>query len=316
MSARQPAASAAPAEGPRKSGRCPMCGGTGSRAFTATDRNRRISGERFLYERCGSCATVFLATPPADPGSYYGAGYHPFAADGEPAWKADSALIAAERWRAQKLFGLAGGGRLVDVGAGAGGFAAAAVEAGFSVSAIEMDRECCEWMEGRLGVEAICTDRPLEALAALAPSRVVTIWHALEHLPDTAGVLAAVAEALEPDGLLALAIPNSDSIQFRTLRARWAHLDAPRHVSLPGADALLAAAAKAGFSPVFETTSDPSALACNLHGWVYALRRDPSQGAATGLPLRAGAWLTAALGPVERRGRNGAALTLVLRKSA
>ena len=315
MSAPQSGAAAAAAR-EQGQGRCPVCGGAGRHAFTATDRNRRISDEPFAYERCESCATVFLATPPADPGRYYGAGYHPFGADGEPAWKADPALLAAERWRAQKLHALAGGGRLVDIGAGAGGFAAAAAEAGFAVTAIEMDRECCEWMERRLGVSAICTDRPLDALAGLPPSRVVTIWHALEHLPDTAGVLAAAAAALEAGGLLALAIPNSDSLQFRTLRARWAHLDAPRHVSLPGADALLTAARRVGLTPVFETTSDPSALACNLHGWVYALRRDPSQGAAKGLPLRAGSWLTAALGPVEHRARNGAALTLVLRKTA
>ncbi len=315
MSVGQPSG-VAPAEETRAPARCPLCGGAGAHAFTAVDRNRRIGEEPFTYERCSACATVFLATPPADPGRYYGSDYHPFGPDGEPAWKADPALLEAERWRARKLVALAGTGRLVDIGAGAGGFAAAAAEAGFAVTAIEMDRECCEWMEGRLGVAAICTDRPLEALAELPPSRVVTIWHALEHLPDTAGVLAAAAAALEPGGLLALAIPNSDSIQFRVLRARWAHLDAPRHVSLPGADALLGAAQKVGLSPVYETTSDPSALACNLHGWVYALRRDPSEGAATGLPLRAGSLLTSALGPVEHRGRNGAALTLVLRKSA
>ena len=293
-----------------------MCGRPGSDGFTATDRNRRIGAEGFVYECCSACSTVFLATPPADPGRWYGSGYHPFGPDGEPAWKHDPALLEAERWRAQKLVELAGTGRLVDIGAGAGGFASAAAQAGFDVTAIEMDRECCEWMERQLGVTAICTDRPLDALAELPPSRVITIWHALEHLPDTAGVLAAAAAALEPDGFLAVAIPNSESIQFRLLRARWAHLDAPRHVSLPGAPALISGAAKAGLSPVFETTSDPSGLACNLHGWVYALRRDPSQGPAVGLPLRAGSWLTAVLGPVERRGRNGAALTLVLRKTA
>jgi 2-polyprenyl-3-methyl-5-hydroxy-6-metoxy-1,4-benzoquinol methylase len=293
---------------------CPLCGGPARFAFTAEDRNRRITAERFSYHRCRECSSVFLASPPRDLGRYYGGGYHQFDADGQPLWRGDPGLLAAEAWRVQTLRAIVGGGTLIDVGAGAGGFAAAARDGGFEVSAIEMDGACCELMQRELGVRAICTDRPLETLSTLPPARVVSFWHVLEHLPDPAAALAAANDALEPGGVLAIAVPNPDSIQFKLLRSRWAHLDAPRHVCLMGAGALEERARELGLEPVLKTTSDPSGLACNVHGWVYALRNDPSSGAAPYAALRAGVLLAQALAPVERRGCRGAALTLLLRK--
>jgi 2-polyprenyl-3-methyl-5-hydroxy-6-metoxy-1,4-benzoquinol methylase len=294
---------------------CPLCGGGSELAFTAEDRNRRLSAERFPYQRCRSCSTLFLSPLPEDLGRFYGSAYHPFDADGRPLWLGDGGLLAAEAWRVATLRRFLDGGRLVDIGAGAGGFAMAARDGGFAVTAIEMDAQCCEYMQNELGVRAICSDRPLEALRSLPPARVVSLWHVLEHLPDSAEVLASASEALEPGGLLALAVPNPDSLQFRLLRSHWAHLDAPRHVCLMGADALIEHARGLGLEPVLKTTSDPSGLACNVHGWVYALRPDPAAGPVRWPALKAGVELAAALAPVERRGYRGAALTLLLRKS-
>jgi SAM-dependent methyltransferase len=295
---------------------CPLCGGPSRPAFTAEDRNRRLASQRFCYRRCAVCSTFFLDPVPADPARFYGGGYHQFDASGEPLWRGEEALLAAEAWRVQALRRFVEPGVLVDIGAGAGGFAAAAHEGGFDVTAIEMDGDCCEYMRERLGVGAICSDRPLEALAGLGPARVVSLWHVLEHLAAPGEMLAAAAAALEPGGILALAVPNPDSIQFRVLRARWAHLDAPRHLCLMNARALIERARPLGLEPVLTTTADPSGVACNLHGWVYALRGDPSSGPAPYAPLRAGKALGAALAPLELRGTRGAALTLMLRKTA
>jgi SAM-dependent methyltransferase len=307
----------APAESPvgGESARpCPLCGGRSERAFVAEDRNRRIGQERFEYDRCQLCGSVFLARPPEDLGRYYGGDYYHFGVDGEPHWRGDEALLAAEAWRVARLRALVEPGALIDVGAGSGGFAAAARDGGFDVTAIEMDPGCCSYMRERLGVKALCGDRPLDALGSLPPARVVSLWHVLEHLPEPGAMLASAADALEPGGLLALGVPNPDSIQFRVLRARWAHLDAPRHLCLMPPRALVGHARGLGLEPVLQTTSDPAGLACNLHGWVYALRRHPANGPAPYVPLRAGELLSSLLAPLERRGLRGAALTLLLRK--
>ena len=143
---------------------------------------------------------------------------------------------------------------------------------------------------------------------------MVALWHVLEHLPDPRGMLAAAAAKLEPGGVLAVAVPNPKSWQFRLLHGRWAHLDAPRHLSLVPPDTLVARGRELGLSPVELTTSDPSGAACNLLGWVYALRRGPAGGPPPALAFWTGKAITAAMAPFERRGDRGAAVTVLLRK--
>jgi 2-polyprenyl-3-methyl-5-hydroxy-6-metoxy-1,4-benzoquinol methylase len=60
---------------------------------------------------------------------------------------------------------------------------------------------------------------------------VIAIWHGIEHLPDPWAVLRQCAQQLAPHGVLVIATPNPDSIQFGIFRQYWVHLDAPRHVS-------------------------------------------------------------------------------------
>ena len=99
-----------------------------------------------------------------------------------------------------------------------------------------MDERCCEYLQGELGVHTIRSDEPAALLQTLARPQVISLWHSLEHLREPAELLAAAAERLEPGGVLALGVPNPRSLQFRLLGARWAHLDAPRHIC-PGARA-------------------------------------------------------------------------------
>jgi SAM-dependent methyltransferase len=219
-------------------------------------------------------------------------------------------MRAAAAWRVALLRRFVEPGELVEIGAGAGAFATAAMAEGFAATAVEMNRECCAFL-ARAGARAICTDRPLDALAGAPRARVVAMWHVLEHLRDPALVLAAAAERLEPGGILVLAVPNPASLQLRLLGTRWAHLDAPRHLCLSPAEALIRAS---GLEPAFLTTSDPDGRACDLHGWVYALHPRPAAGPPPPAALHGGGLITRVLSPLERRRGRGAALTLVLRK--
>jgi hypothetical protein len=140
------------------------------------------------------------------------------------------------------------------------------------------------------------------------------MWHVLEHLPNPDEALAAVAAKLRPGGVLALGVPNPQAMQFRLLGARWAHLDAPRHLSLIPAGALIERAGELGLEPVVVTTSDPFGYHCNAHGWSCALVRHPSEGIPR--PAQHGALaLTRLLAPIERRGLRGSALLMLLRNS-
>lgn len=142
------------------------------------------------------------------------------------------------------------------------------------------------------------------------------MWHVLEHLANPAAVFEALAEKLEPGGVMALGVPNPSSLQFRLLRARWAHLDAPRHLCLIPPDALIDRGEQLGLRNVAITTNDPEGLEFNLFGWITALRRRPAAGEASRLTGYAARVLNGAMTPLERTGNRGSTVTLVMRKQS
>ena len=58
----------------------------------------------------------------------------------------------------------------------------------------------------------------------------IVFWHSLEHLPEPGSTLEHAARLLAPEGVLVVAVPNSDSIQARAFGDRWFALDLPRHL--------------------------------------------------------------------------------------
>jgi SAM-dependent methyltransferase len=294
--------------------KCPLCGGPSSHAFTARDRNREITRERFEYAACQHCGTLFVVEPPSDLGRYYEGDYYHFGPDLEPLWRSNEHRKRSASYRVGLVLDHVAEGHLIEIGSGTGAFASTAQAAGFDVSAIEMDERCCRYLSEREGIRAICSDRPIEALASLPPARAVAMWHVLEHLSNPAEILEQVAQKLQPGGVLAIGVPNPRSLQFRALRSRWAHLDAPRHLCLIPPDALIRKGEELGMRAVTVTTNDPEGLEFNLFGWISALRRRPAAGVAPWPVVHAAKAVSLALTPLERSGHRGSTVTLILRK--
>ncbi len=177
-----------------------------------------------------------------------------------------------------------------------------------------MDAECCAYLERVVGVRAIHSDAPDQALAGLEPARAVAMWHVIEHLDRPWPVVAAAAARLEPGGVLAIATPNPQSLQFRLLRGRFAHVDGPRHLFLIPYPVLRARLEELGLEVLEVTTSDPVGIGLNRLGWEYALQRFPARRSATRPVRRLAAIIEGGLAPVERRGLNGTAYTVLARK--
>jgi 2-polyprenyl-3-methyl-5-hydroxy-6-metoxy-1,4-benzoquinol methylase len=289
---------------------CPRCGSPSEHAFDAVDRNRRVSDERFAYRRCTACRVLWLANPPADLGRYYPGDYHDFLRGAEL-----QAAAAREAPRIGLLKRFVDGGRMVEAGPSQGVFSAAAKNAGFEVTGLELDAACCAHLESEVGVTAINTARPSEALATLPPSRAIVLWHVIEHLEDAWPFVRAAAANLEPGGVLALATPNPDSLQFRLLGTRWVHLDAPRHVTLIPLSALEAETAALGLRQVAATTVDPVGLSLNRLGWERAIVRPPVLQPNPRFAYTFGRIAGPALRPFEARGLRGAAYTAVFQKA-
>ena len=293
---------------------CRFCGVAldGPPALRVGDRNRRITGEVFDYLRCRACSTLFIPQVPEDLARYYPNDYHGFATLAE--LDANAAVHEAPKL-ALITEHVPPAGSLIEIGPGSGSFARAARNAGFTVTGIEMDERCCEYLESVAGVAAIHSDDPAAALANVPPAQVIAMWHVLEHVPDPLAVLGAAAARLDDGGLLIIAMPNPQALGFRLLRGRWAHIDAPRHLSLIPFAALRGTAATLGLSLVSVTTSDPAGRDWNRFAWEYALRRVPGSRPPTRSVRLLSRAIATAFAPVERRGLQGATYTALFAKS-
>ncbi len=277
--------------------------------FKTHDRNRRISDEPFNYRRCELCSAIFLADPPADMSRYYPDEYYVLPTDGQL-----ERALHTERYKLDLIKPYAEGGRLVEIGPGAGMFAHAARDAGYEVTGIEMDARACTHLREVIGVEAVQSDSPAQALADLPPSRVIAMWHVLEHLTDPWVCLEAAAGNLEPGGVLALAMPNPGAFQFRLTRGRWPHVDAPRHLFLIPAGLLDERARAAGLELVALTARDRGGIYWNRFGWQYLLMRPRPSRPRIAFALAFGFGVATLMAPIERTDLRGSTYTAVLRK--
>src|SRR5438105_2048112 len=100
-----------PDAGPVGGPPCGICSGRTAPAFDTTDRNRRLSTERFEYVRCDRCRTLALANIPTDLGSFYPPDYYRV-----PCTRAEllSGDTSAERAKLAMLRRFAPTGRLLE----------------------------------------------------------------------------------------------------------------------------------------------------------------------------------------------------------
>jgi SAM-dependent methyltransferase len=116
---------------------------------------------------------------------------------------------------------------LVEAGAAAGFFVAAARGEGIDAVAIEPAQVCARYARDQLGIpvhegtlETVRLERPVEAVCA---------FHVLEHTDDVHRFLDAAREALLPGGWLALEVPNAASPIARRQGRNWPHLSPLHH---------------------------------------------------------------------------------------
>jgi len=206
-------------------------------------------------------------------------------------------------------------GRLLEIGPAWGTFAYQAKQAGYRVDAIEMDARCCEFLNGTVGIRAVCTADPPQAIAALGPHEVVAAWHAIEHLADPWALLEAAAKNLAPGGILVLASPNPEAWQFGVMGTEWPHVDAPRHLYLIPAQTLTNFVAPLGLECITMSTSDSDAKSWNRFGWQRLLMNRVRGKWPTRIAFVLGYAISTLLMPLETRAGRGSAYTLVFRKT-
>lgn len=290
---------------------CPVCSIQGSPFLQAKDYNRRISTEVFEYHKCPSCGLIYLVNVPEDLGRYYPADYYAIPKDRESLL----ANSAQEQYKLEIVQNFINKGRLLEIGPAWGTFSCLAKQSGFDVDVIEMDKQCCHFIQNELGIKAIQSNNPVAALEGLLSYDVITLWQVIEHLSDPWETLKAAVEKLLPGGILVISAPNPASFQFRVLGRFWTHVDAPRHLTLIPSSLLIRQVQALGLKCVFLTTKDKGSLGWNSFGWAVSFNNFFTCRLNRCMARYAGRLLAKVLIPVERSGLRGSAYTVVFQKT-
>jgi len=169
-----------------------------------------------------------------------------------------------------------GDGKLLDIGCGTGNFLAAARDAGYEVTGIELDRNAARFGKERLGLQNIF---PLTISEFTEQHKgeqfdVATFFEVLEHQSAPVEFLQKVKACVKPGGMIALSVPN---------RERWLTgpdvLDyPPNHFLRWNASALRKCLSAQGFE-VLSVREQPAGLRHTVQMINIALRTGMSQSA-------------------------------------
>ncbi|HVT20075.1 MAG TPA: class I SAM-dependent methyltransferase [Mycobacteriales bacterium] len=218
--------------------RCPVCGGTRGRLLWKVEGDAtengvdpqlfRPSADRYgetvgTVLRCLDCGHASLEETPTDEvlAAAYGDAADPVSID-EEAGQLETArrsLARIERYVRP--------GTLVDIGCWTGSFVAAAAAQGWSASGVEPSTWAVERARER-GLDVRVGDLRDSGVAP-GSMRCVVMCDVIEHLLDVSDAIAAVAEMLEPGGVLYLTTPDAGGRLPRAMGQRWWSI-LPMHV--------------------------------------------------------------------------------------
>ena len=289
---------------------CPLCKQDSPLYFQSKDYNRHITQETFDHYCCPQCKLIFIAPIPANLADYYPETYH-FSPKSPEDLETGS---EPERYKIKIIQRFSARGRLLEIGPSHGSFTYLAKKAGYEVEAIEMNARCCQFLNEVVGVNAIHSNDPIEALRHAEPYDVIALWHVIEHLSNPWPTLDAICASLKSGGILVLATPSPDVFQFHLMGRYWPHLDAPRHLTLIPMKLLAEKLETLGMKIELITTTDQGSIGWNVFGWKYYFANLSSQYYIKRVLRLFGQLVSLLFNPIEKVEGKGSAYTMVFRK--
>ena len=289
---------------------CPKCKQESPLYFRSKDYNQNITKDTFNHYRCTRCELIFIAPIPDNLSNYYSTTYYSVAGS-----KAHLEISSkSDQYKIEIVQRYMGNGDLLEIGAAYGKFAYLAKKAGFEVDAIEMNAQCCKFMNEVVGVNAIESNEPISVLQKMKHHDVISLWHVIEHLPDPWLTLDAVCKNLKPGGIAIVATPNPDAFQFQIMGRYWPHIDAPRHLMLIPMKLLAEKLDSLGMKVELITTTDRGSISLNAFGW-WAFFANLSSQVYIKRTLRLiGRLVSILFIPIDRMEGKGSTYVMVFRK--
>jgi len=297
---------------------CPLCKQDSPLYFQSKDYNRNITNDTFNHYRCPQCKLIFIFPIPANLSSYYSEAYYSI----PTSMTQLETSSKPEQYKIEIIQQFVKTGRLLEIGAAHGRFVYLAKKVGFEVDAIEMNSQCCEFMNEVIGINAIENDDPIAVLQKMEPYDVIALWHVIEHLPNPWSILDAISTSLKPNGIVVLSAPNPGAFQFQIMGHYWPHVDAPRHLTLIPMKLLVKKLEALGMKKELITTNDQASNSLNTSGWSHFFGNLCSQSKILSrlfsrIPTYPFGRLASLLfSPIERIEGEGCAYTMVFRKGA
>lgn len=208
---------------------CPACDSGNTDAELALYDWAYTREGPFAYSRCNDCGALY-ATEELSPAAlerYYPRHYAAYVDDAAFGLIRGTAHRVGMAKRCRTIEQLCQGGRLLDIGCGAGAFLRAMQARGpWNVIGLERDQKAVKLARDS-GLDVHWGDIATSNLAGAFD--VITLWDVIEHLERPRDILRRIAGWLAVDGWLILRTPDAASRQARWFGARWAGYDPPRH---------------------------------------------------------------------------------------
>src|SRR6476660_9306605 len=244
-----------------------------------------VSRDLFTIVKCRHCGLVYLNPRPSKEllGSYYPTDYYPPvqtksrpkfqqvvkrlssrlkrsvledyygypSSGGSVRWRPVRKLLLwpDKTWRELKgsyPLPWRGQGKVLDVGCGSGGNLKTLQDQGWDPYGIEISDVAAAHAR-ELVTRNIHTGTLESAPFPPQSFDLVFMSHSLEHLPSPVDALRRVHRLLKDDGLLAVSVPNVNSLEFKLFGRWWFPLDPPRHFYHFEKSSLSEIMAQAGF---------------------------------------------------------------------
>ena len=213
-----------------KKHRCRICCNEGY--FQTYQVREMFYGTRdeFEYFSCPNCNCLQISEIPDNVGKYYEDGYYSFSQ--QDIGTSEEALAPATEHE-----------MILDVGCGSGQWLLEKAKEGYdNLYGCDPFIDSENSYYGRVTIYK----STIHEIPGEKRFDVIRMADSLEHMEDPEEALKSVARLLKDDGYIEIRVPSWPNFTFDMFGAHWIHLDAPRHMWIPSADAMEYIAERAG----------------------------------------------------------------------
>lgn len=210
---------------------CPICEKTDFTNFLIC-KDYSVSGESFAISQCKSCGLKFTNPRPDQKNIdkfYESKDYisHTNVSNNliNLVYKIARKFTLFSKYKILKKY-TDNKGRILDYGCGTGNFLSYCKEKGWDVIGVEPNSKARSAAEK----ENLIILNSIDNLQDEEKFDVITLWHVLEHIHDLKYVFNKLKARLNKNGIICVAVPNSNSYDCDHYKQYWAAYDLPRHL--------------------------------------------------------------------------------------